>query len=80
MNEPLVRARSLTGNYQPLMWSHFIDVEVAARKLSQIAFPFTDVCHHKAQSAEDVRVGPVTMSWTPSVKGHRCAYPAASVT
>ena len=43
------RASSLTGNYRPLVWRDFIDVERAASKLSQLAFPFTDVCHRQAQ-------------------------------
>ena len=42
------RASSLTGNYRPLVWSHFIGVETAARRLSKIAFPMTDMCHRLA--------------------------------
>jgi hypothetical protein len=46
------RWSSLTGNYLPLVWSHFIDAEAAARTLSEIAFPFTDVCYRKMSTAE----------------------------
>jgi hypothetical protein len=48
---------SLTGNYRPLYWQHFVDVEEAASKLSQIAFPFTEVCRRKHLSSEKGKPG-----------------------
>ena len=51
------RASSLTGNYQPLLWSQFIGVETAARRLSKIAFPFTDVCHRLTERVEKGKPG-----------------------
>ena len=46
--EGKLHVRNLTGAYRPLYWHHFIDVETAARKLSELAFPYTDVCHRKS--------------------------------
>ena len=43
------RSPTITGNYRPLYWRHFIDAEKAAIKLSQLAFPFTDSCVKKAE-------------------------------
>ena len=57
------RASSLTGNYRPLYWRHFIEVEESAHKLSKIAFPFTGLCHAKAQSAEKGKPGFVRKSF-----------------
>ena len=57
------RASSLTGNYQPLVWSHFIGVETAARRLSKIAFPFTDVCHRLTLRVEKGKPGFVRKSF-----------------
>ena len=57
------RASSLTGNYRPLYWRHFIEVEESAHKLSEIAFPFTSLCHAKAQSAEKGKPGFVRKSF-----------------
>jgi hypothetical protein len=62
-----VRVGNVIGNYRPLYWHHFIDVETAARKLSKIAFPHTDVCHRKAQRAEKETPGCVRKSF---VKRH----------
>ena len=58
------RWSSLTGNYLPLVWSHFIDAEAAARKLSEIAFPFTDVCYRKMSTAEKGVPGFLRKSFT----------------
>ena len=41
---------SLTGNYRPLYWHQFIEAETAASRLSQLAFPFTDICRDKAEN------------------------------
>jgi hypothetical protein len=41
---------SLTGNYRPLYWHHFVEAEMAASRLSQLAFPFTDICRDKAEN------------------------------
>ena len=65
--EGKVRGVTLIGNYQPLYWRHFIDVETAARKLSKAAFPRTDVCHLRAQSGETGKPGCVRKSF---VKRH----------
>ena len=65
--EGKVRVGNVIGNYRPLYWHHFIDVETAARKLSKIAFPHTDVCHRKAQRAEKETPGCVRKSF---VKRH----------
>jgi hypothetical protein len=54
---------SLTGNYRPLFWKHFIDVEVAASELSQRAFPFTEACRRIAQSSEKGKPGFVRKSF-----------------
>ena len=43
------RSPTITGNYRPLYWHHFIDAEKAAIKLSKLAFPFTDRCVKRAE-------------------------------
>ena len=62
-----MRVGNVIGNYRPLYWHHFINVETAARKLSKFAFPHTDVCHRNAQSAEKETPGCVRKSF---VKRH----------
>ena len=57
------RVRNLIGNYQPLLWHHFIDVETAARKLSKKAFPHTDVCHRTSELGETGKPGIVRKSF-----------------
>ena len=57
------RVRSLTGNYRPLYWHHFIDVENAACKLSEIAFPHTDRCAVKAKNEEKGKLGFIRKSF-----------------
>ena len=57
------RASSLTGNYRPLVWSHFIGVETAARRLSKIAFPMTDVCYRLTLRVEKGKPGFVRKSF-----------------
>lgn len=58
------RASSLTGNYRPLFWRHFIGVEIIACKLSQIAYPITDVDYRIAKSAWlKVKIGCVRTSF-----------------
>ena len=55
--DAIVRVRNLIGNYQPLFWHHFIDVETTARKLSKKAFPHTDVCRRTSQLGEKGKPG-----------------------
>ena len=57
------RASNLTGNYRPLYWHHFTDAEKAAKRLSQLAFPFTDVCVRKAESQGKGKPGVVRKSF-----------------
>ena len=45
------RASSLTGNYRPLYWHHFVATEKAASQLSQAAFPFTHECVRQASTS-----------------------------
>ena len=57
------RASNLTGNYRPLYWHHFTDAEKAAKRLSQLAFPFTDFCVRKAESQGKGKPGVVRKSF-----------------
>ena len=60
----MIETFSNPGGNEERFWSHFIEMETAARTLSQIAFPFTDVCHRKAQSAEKGKPGFVRKNFT----------------